>query len=118
MEEIVGDVSDEHDRDRGGLRQHRDASWTVPGLARPDEVRDATDVEVPDDPAYETVGGFVMARLGRIPVVGDEVEVDGAVLRVARMEGRRWSGCGCGPAPPRVLRSARSRPGPRRTGVP
>nr|WP_246315923.1 hemolysin family protein [Kineococcus aurantiacus] len=89
VEEIVGDVSDEHDRDRGGLRQHRDASWTVPGLARPDEVRDATGVEVPDDPAYETVGGFVMARLGRIPAVGDEVEVSGAVLRVVRMEGRR-----------------------------
>ena len=89
VEEIVGDVSDEHDRDRGGLRQHRDGSWTVPGLARPDEVRDRTGVDVPDDPAYETVGGFVMARLARIPVVGDEVRLGGAVLRVARMEGRR-----------------------------
>jgi len=89
VEEIVGDVSDEHDRDRGGLRQHRDASWTVPGLARPDEVRDRTGVEVPDDPAYETVGGFVMSRLGRIPVVGDEVSLGGSVLRVDRMEGRR-----------------------------
>ncbi|MGI4894375.1 MAG: hemolysin family protein [Janthinobacterium lividum] len=93
VEEIVGDVSDEHDRDRGGLHQHRDASWTVPGLARPDEVRDATGVEIPDHPAYETVGGFVMSRLARIPVVGDEIVVgiapDVAVLRVARMEGRR-----------------------------
>ena len=89
VEEIVGDVSDEHDRDRGGLRQHRDASWTVPGLARPDEVRDAIGVEVPEDPAYETLRGFVMSRLRRIPAVGDEIELDGAVLRVARMEGRR-----------------------------
>nr|WP_205707958.1 hemolysin family protein [Kineococcus vitellinus] len=89
VEELVGDVSDEHDRDRGGLRQHRDGSWTVPGLARPDEVRDATGTDVPDDHAYETVAGFVMARLRRIPAVGDEVAVDGAVLRVVRMEGRR-----------------------------
>ncbi|WP_432490914.1 hemolysin family protein [Kineococcus gypseus] len=91
VEEIVGDVSDEHDRDRdrAGLRQHRDGSWTVPGLARPDEVQDRTGVEVPEAPEYETLGGFVMARLTRIPVVGDEVAVDGAVLRVARMEGRR-----------------------------
>lgn len=89
VEEIVGEVNDEHDRDRGGLRRHRDASWTVPGLARPDEVRDRTGVPVPDDPAYETVGGFVMSRLGRIPAVGDEIDLDGAVLRVARMEGRR-----------------------------
>jgi CBS domain containing-hemolysin-like protein len=99
VEEIVGDVSDEHDRDRGGLHQHRDASWTVPGLARPDEVRDRTGVEVPDDPAYETVGGFVMSRLGRIPAVGDEVHLGGAVLRVARMEGRRVERVRLRPAP-------------------
>ncbi|WP_166613036.1 hemolysin family protein, partial [Kineococcus indalonis] len=89
VEEIVGDVSDEHDRDRGGLRQHRDGSWTVPGLARPDEVQDRIGVQVPEAPEYETLGGFVMARLARIPAVGDEVAVDGAVLRVTRMEGRR-----------------------------
>nr|WP_240895800.1 hemolysin family protein [Kineococcus siccus] len=99
VEEIVGDVSDEHDRDRGGLRQHRDGSWTVPGLARPDEVRDGTGVEVPDDPAYETVGGFVMSRLARIPVVGDEVHLGGSVLRVARMEGRRVERLRLRPAP-------------------
>jgi CBS domain containing-hemolysin-like protein len=106
VEEIVGDVSDEHDRDRGGLRQHRDTSWTVPGLARPDEVRDATGVEVPDDPAYETLGGYVMARLGRIPAAGDEIEVDGAVLRVARMEGRRVERLRLRPRPVSLLETA------------
>ncbi|MFB9375460.1 hemolysin family protein [Kineococcus gynurae] len=89
VEEIVGDVSDEHDRDRGGLRRHRDGSWTVPGLSRPDEVRDTVGIEIPDDSAYETVGGFVMTQLGRIPAVGDEIRLPGAVLRVVRMEGRR-----------------------------
>jgi len=44
---------------------------------------------VPDGPTYETVGGFVMAVLGRIPEVGDEVEVTGWGVRVARMDGRR-----------------------------
>ncbi|WP_432543227.1 hemolysin family protein [Kineococcus sp. SYSU DK002] len=115
VEEIVGDVSDEHDRDRGGLRQHRDASWTVPGLARPDEVRDATGVEVPDDPAYETVGGYVMSRLGRIPAVGDEVEVDGALLRVARMEGRRVERLRLRPHPPGPAQPV---PGARSAGTP
>jgi len=107
VEEIVGDVSDEHDRDRGGLRQHRDTSWTVPGLARPDEVRDATGIDVPDDPAYETLGGFVMARLGRIPATGDEIEVDGAVLRVARMEGRRVERLRLRPRPVSLLETER-----------
>lgn len=89
VEEIVGEVSDEHDRSRQGGRELVDGSWTVPGLWRPDEVRDAFDADVPDGPAYETMGGFVMTRLGRVPVVGDVVQVPGWVIHVVAMEGRR-----------------------------
>ena len=71
------------------LQQVRDGSWAVPGLWRPDEVRDRVGADVPDDGAYETVGGFVMAALGRIPRPGDEVAVDGFRVRVERMDGRR-----------------------------
>lgn len=89
VEELVGEVADEHDRSRPGIVHRRDGAWLVPGLMRPDEVRDKTGVDVPDGPAYETLGGFVMSGLGRIPQVGDEVPVGGAVLRVERMDGRR-----------------------------
>jgi CBS domain containing-hemolysin-like protein len=89
VEELVGEVADEHDRSRPGIVHRRDGAWLVPGLMRPDEVRDRTDIDVPDGPAYETLGGFLMAGLGRIPVVGDEVTVEGALLRVERMDGRR-----------------------------
>jgi len=89
VEELVGEVADEHDRSRPGIVHRRDGGWLIPGLMRPDEVRDRTGIDVPDGPAYETLGGFVMAGLGRIPHVGDEVPVEGAVLRVERMEGRR-----------------------------
>ena len=89
VEELVGEVADEHDRSRPGIVHRRDGAWLVPGLMRPDEVRDKTGVDVPDGPAYETLGGFVMAGLGRIPQAGDEVPVEGAVLRVERMDGRR-----------------------------
>jgi len=61
----------------------------VPGLWRPDEVRDRLDAPVPDGPAYETTGGYVMACLGRVPVVGDEVSVPGWSLCVEAMDGRR-----------------------------
>ena len=44
---------------------------------------------MPDDGPYETLGGLVMARLGRIATVGDEVELPGVVLRVEQMDGRR-----------------------------
>jgi CBS domain containing-hemolysin-like protein len=89
VEEIVGEVSDEHDRNRSGIVRLRDGSYVVPGLLRPDEVRARADLAVPDGAAFETVGGYVMAVLGRVPGVGDEVEIPGAVLRVERMDGRR-----------------------------
>ena len=89
VEEIVGEVADEHDRSRSGSRRLRDGSWVVPGLWRPDELRDRVGAEVPDDGAYETVGGYLMARLGRVPLVDDQVELSGGALRVVRMEGRR-----------------------------
>ena len=89
VEEIVGEVADEHDRARQSGRALMDGSWTVPGLWRPDEVRDAFDADVPDGSDYETMGGFVMERLGRIPVVGDVVTVPGWHIHVVGMAGRR-----------------------------
>jgi CBS domain containing-hemolysin-like protein len=99
VEELVGDVSDEHDRNRSGVVRRRDGTFLVPGLMRPDELRDRIDLAVPDGPAYETVAGYVMAALGRVPEVGDEVAVPGAVLRVERMEGRRVDRLRVRPAP-------------------
>jgi len=89
IEEIVGEVSDEHDRARTTGRISANGSWTVPGLWRPDEVRDRLGALVADGPAYETIGGYVMACLGRVPVVGDEVSVPGWSIRVDAMDGRR-----------------------------
>jgi CBS domain containing-hemolysin-like protein len=90
VEEIVGEVSDEHDRLAPGVLQSASGDWFFPGLMRPDEVSEQVPgIVVADDPAYETVGGFVMRALGRVPVQGDQVEVDGGTLEVTRMDGRR-----------------------------
>jgi CBS domain containing-hemolysin-like protein len=89
VEEIVGEVADEHDRNRGSGRRLRDGTWLVPGLWRPDEVRERVGAPVPDDTAYETVGGYLMAVLGRVPERGAEVPLPTGVLRVTRMDGRR-----------------------------
>ena len=99
VEELVGEVADEHDRSRPGVTRRRDGSWLVPGLMRPDEVRERTRVPIPDGNAYETVGGFVMAAVGRIPRPGDEVVVDGWRARVERMDGRRVDRVRLVPAP-------------------
>lgn len=112
VEEIVGEVSDEHDRNRPGILRRRDGSYSVPGLMRPDEIRGRIDVPVPDGPAYETVGGFVMSVLGRVPAVGDEVGLPGAVLRVERMDGRRVDRIRMLPAPLEPVGDAGADAGP------
>ncbi|MGH3694395.1 MAG: hemolysin family protein [Pseudonocardiaceae bacterium] len=89
VEEIVGDVRDEHDRLEVSQVQPLDEqSWLISGLLRADEVADAVGFVMPEGD-YETVAGLVLERLGRIPEVGDEIELDGWRLTVARMERRR-----------------------------
>ncbi|MBD7957172.1 HlyC/CorC family transporter [Microbacterium sp. Sa4CUA7] len=88
VEEIVGEVLDEHDRSRAGIVRTADAV-TFPGDLRPDEVRDRTGIRVPEGDVYDTVGGYIMSVLERIPVVGDEVDVEDGTLTVHRMDGRR-----------------------------
>jgi putative hemolysin len=63
-------------------------NFLVSGLALIADVEDATKADLADED-YDTVGGFVMARLGRIPRVGDRVEVPGYQFRVMAMDGRR-----------------------------
>lgn len=90
VEELVGEVADEHDRRRARAARRPDGSWVLPGLLRPDEVEELTGLALPDEGPYETLGGLVMASLGRVPEVGDEVTVDDeVVLRVEAMDGRR-----------------------------
>jgi CBS domain containing-hemolysin-like protein len=75
VEEIVGDISDEHDRLGARARQRRDGSWILSGLLRPDEVEDVTGIELPEDENYDTIAGLVLQVLGRVPVSGDVAEV-------------------------------------------
>ena len=90
VEEIVGEVADEHDKVRPGLLQSASGDWYFPGLLRPDELSEQIPgLSVPDEAAYETVGGYVMSKLGRIAAVGDRVPVNGGTLSVTRMDGRR-----------------------------
>ncbi|MGW6931542.1 hemolysin family protein [Lentzea sp. NPDC054927] len=89
VEEIVGDVRDEHDRGEAPpVRSLGKDSWLVSGLLRDDEVAEATGFRMPDGD-YETLAGLVLARLGRIPDVGDEIRVDSWRVTVMRMDKHR-----------------------------
>src|SRR4051794_36262557 len=75
IEEIVGDISDEHDRLNDQAQSRRDGSWLISGLLRPDEVEDLTGVSLPESEDYDTVAGLVLQVLGHIPEKGDIAEV-------------------------------------------
>ncbi|MDN5751245.1 MAG: hemolysin family protein [Pseudonocardia sp.] len=89
IEEIVGDVHDEHD---GGepaqVRALGDGGWLVSGLLRADEVAESTGFAMPEGP-YETLAGLALARLGRIPDVGDELVVGERRFTVTRRDRNR-----------------------------
>ncbi|QIS04089.1 DUF21 domain-containing protein [Nocardia brasiliensis] len=103
IEEILGDVRDEHDEEELDVRRVSDG-WDCSGLLRIDEVSRATGYDAPEG-EYETLGGLVLTRLGRIPEPGDEVLLPnprsqqwssedspasgGWIARVERMDGRR-----------------------------
>jgi CBS domain containing-hemolysin-like protein len=88
VEELVGEVSDEHDKTRAGIVTARGVV-TFPGVLRPDEVKHRIGLEIPDEGPYETAAGYVMSELGEVPKVGDEVSTPDGTLTVVRMEGRR-----------------------------
>jgi len=88
IEELVGELDDEHDRAKAGITRGANSSVLFPGMIRPDELREMA-IKVPADRAYETVAGFLMAELGRIPAAGDQVEIEDGILRIERMDGRR-----------------------------
>ena len=89
VEELVGEVADEHDRYGPTIRHRRDGSWTLSGMLRIDEVVDTTGFEIPEHRSYDTIGGLVAQRLGRLAQVGDVVDLPGARLVVTQIVGRR-----------------------------
>jgi CBS domain containing-hemolysin-like protein len=88
VEELVGELADEHDRSRSGISRYANGSMTFSGLTRPLELAEFGVLVIEDDD-YDTIAGFLMSELGEIPEVGNQVEIAAGVLSVLRMDGRR-----------------------------
>jgi len=89
LEEIVGEIDDEYDRAAPPLTTVLpEGTYELPGTLHPDEVREACGFEIPEG-EYETLAGFVLDRLGRIPTEGDAFGYDGWRIEVAEMDRRR-----------------------------
>jgi CBS domain containing-hemolysin-like protein len=88
LEELIGEFEDESDRRARPLGRRRDGALLVPGTLRPDELADRAGVALPDGD-WETVAGFVIAGLGRLPKPGDKVTLSDSTFEVTRMQGLR-----------------------------
>ncbi|MCX4386001.1 hemolysin family protein [Micromonospora peucetia] len=74
-EELVGPIRDEDDPPERAPARQEDGSWVVPARWRIDEVADSTGIALPEAPEYDTLSGLVMRELGRVPEVGDRLEI-------------------------------------------
>jgi putative hemolysin len=88
IEELVGDIRDEYDVADDEARQLRGGDLDVDGLMNLDDFADTVGVTLPDGP-YETVAGAIVATLGRLPKVGDAIELGGVRLKITKLDGRR-----------------------------
>lgn len=91
LEEIVGEIQDEFDEEEPMKVLVRDGEAILDGRADIDEMGELVDpaLKLEDDEEYDTVGGFVYHRIGRVPVVGDKVNVDPFTITVVKVIGRR-----------------------------
>jgi CBS domain containing-hemolysin-like protein len=98
IEELVGEVKDEHDESGAAIKQLSKQRWSVSGLLRQDEINQVVGVMLPEDEEFETLGGLVLDQLEELPEVGDAVTILAVdrsgnrvtvKLTVIKMDGRR-----------------------------
>jgi putative hemolysin len=90
VEELVGDIRDEYDTAVANSVRSLTGEIEVDGLLNLDDFEDETGMVLPEGP-YETVGGYLMQQLGRIPIIGDCVSYEGNALLVSELDGHRVS---------------------------
>jgi putative hemolysin len=92
LESLVGDIAGPGGEDERTIVKREDGSWLIDGMVPIDEVFDLIKLdptEPPEERDYETMGGFMMAELKRIPQTADLVEIEGFRFEVMDMDGRR-----------------------------
>ena len=92
LEEIVGDIMDEYDKEEPDIQNISDGVFAVDAQMWVEDINERMEIDLPVDESYETVGGLIIDRLGHIPLhPGEKVEInEGKVtLVVMQMHGRR-----------------------------
>ncbi|MGH3470566.1 MAG: hemolysin family protein, partial [Nocardioidaceae bacterium] len=90
VEELVGDIRDEYDFEESETTRSLSGELEVDGLLNLDDFEDETGLPIPEGP-YETVAGYIVQQIGRVPRIGDVATVDGHTLTVVQLDGKRIS---------------------------
>jgi CBS domain containing-hemolysin-like protein len=88
VEELVGEIRDEYDSEAEPVVRESDDTFVFSAKVGIDEMTERLDREI-EDGEFETVGGFVLARVGRVPAAGERFELDGLDVEILEAEGRR-----------------------------
>ena len=88
LEEIVGEIVDEHDQEETLVEPLHDGGIRVDARLGVDDLNEVLGATLPED-GWDTVGGLVFGTLGRVPLEGESIELDGIVITIERVQGRR-----------------------------
>ena len=88
LEEIVGEIRDEYDVESEPIVDEGNGRWVFSGKVDIDEVQQRLDVEI-ERAGFETVGGYLLSHLGRVPAKGEKFDIDGIHVEVIDAERRR-----------------------------
>jgi putative hemolysin len=88
LEEIVGEVSDPFDKFTPEIEALEDGSYLIDGLCLMEDVNDALGLELRDS-AYDTIAGYTLGKMGRIPKVNDKIDSEQVTIQVEAMDGMR-----------------------------
>ncbi len=89
LEELVGEIEDEHDKASDSLSRQSDGTWLVDAAMSIDEVHDHLGIQLPEADFYDSVGGFLLYQWGRIPKAGETYTGAGVEIRVRNATPRR-----------------------------
>ena len=90
MEEIIGEIRDEHDMESPVI-QLSDGTMLIDASISLKDLKEDHQIPLPESPEYETLGGLLMTALQKIPQAGDTVEIEGKRIKIVEMVGQRIS---------------------------
>jgi putative hemolysin len=89
LEEIVGDIGDEPEEETLQVKRLADGQYLLDGAISVKDLNEQLPLQLPELPEYNTLAGFILTRLGRIPAKGEEIAAGGMILTVERVAKRR-----------------------------